>query len=168
MNDYRAIILAAALIFTYGLFSRLADRSPLTASVFFVGMGVLVGPLGLGLFHMEAKGEFVHILTEIALILMLFVDASTIDLEQLIQDRAIPIRMLFVGLPLTMALGAVVAYIMYPDANVWLLLLMALILSPTDAALGQAVVTSKAVPERVRRWILPRVIAIGSCSRCSK
>lgn len=153
MNDYPAIIFAAALTFTYGLFSRLADRSPLTAPMFFVGMGVLVGPLGLGLFHMEADGEFVHILTEIALILILFVDASTIDLKQLIAARAIPIRMLFVGLPLTMVLGAVVAYVMYPDANVWLLLVMALILSPTDAALGQAVVTSKAVPERVRCWI---------------
>ena len=104
-------------------------------------------------FHLEATGELVHILTEVTLILILFVDASTINLRQLIQDRSVPLRLLGVGLPLTMILGTLVAYLLFPGENIWLLVLMALILSPTDAALGQAVVKSKNVPERVRRWI---------------
>lgn len=153
MNDHPAIIFAAAMIFGYGLFSKLADRSPITAPMVFVAVGILVGPLGLNLFHIEAHGELVHILTEVTLILILFVDASTINLKQLVQDRSVPIRLLGVGLPLTMILGTLVAYLLFPEENIWLLVLMALILSPTDAALGQAVVKSKQVPERVRRWI---------------
>jgi NhaP-type Na+/H+ or K+/H+ antiporter len=153
MNDHPAIIFAAAMIFIYGLFSKVADRSPITAPMVFVAVGILVGPAGFNLFHMEAHGALVHILTEVTLILILFVDASTIDLKKLIADRAIPMRLLLIGLPLTMLLGTLVAYPLFPGVDIWLLFLMALILSPTDAALGQAVVKSEKVPERVRRWI---------------
>ena len=63
MNDHPTLIFAAAMIFTYGLFSKVADRSPVTAPMVFVAMGILVGPLGLNLFHMEVTGGLVHILT---------------------------------------------------------------------------------------------------------
>ncbi len=153
MNDHPALIFAAAMIFTYGLFSKIADRSPVTAPMVFVAMGILVGPIGLNLFDLEVRGELIHILTEVTLVLILFVDASTINLKQLIQDRNVPIRLLLIGLPLTMVLGTAVAYLLFPDVSIWQLILMALILSPTDAALGQAVVKSEKVPARVRRWI---------------
>ena len=153
MNDHPAIIFAALMIFVYGLFSKLADRSPVTAPMVFVAMGILVGPLVLDLFHMEINGGLIHILTEVTLILILFVDASTINLKQLVADRSVPIRMLGIGLPLTMLLGTLFAYLIFPELNIWMLVLMALILSPTDAALGQAVVKSEKVPERVRLWI---------------
>lgn len=153
MNDYPAIIFTAAMIFIYGLFSKISDRSPVTAPMVFVTMGILVSPIGLGYFQMEVNNELVHILTEVTLILILFVDASTINFKQLVQDRSIPVRLLLLGLPLTMLLGTAFAYIIYPEINIWLLVLMALILSPTDAALGQAVVKSEHVPQRVRRWI---------------
>ena len=153
MHDHPAIIFAAAMIFIYGLFSKVADRSPVTAPMVFVATGILVGPLGFNLFHMEPKGGLVKILTEVTLILILFVDASTINLKQLIQDRSIPQRLLLIGLPLSMLLGTLVAFLLFPGVDIWLLVLMALILSPTDAALGQAVVKSEKVPECVRRWI---------------
>ncbi|MDH3763469.1 MAG: cation:proton antiporter [Gammaproteobacteria bacterium] len=153
MNDHPAIIFAAAMIFIYGLFSKAADRSPVTAPMVFVTVGIVVGPAGFDFFHMEAKGGLVHILTEITLILILFVDASTINLKKLIADRAVPMRLLLIGLPLCMLLGTLVAWPLFPGVNIWLLAMMALILSPTDAALGQAVVKSEKVPERVRRWI---------------
>ncbi len=153
MGDHPSIIFAAAMIFIYGLFSKAADRSPITAPMVFVTTGILVGPLGLNLFHMEPLGELVRIITEVTLVLILFVDASTINLKHLIQDRSIPLRLLLIGLPLTMLIGTVVAYLLFPGVDIWLLALMALILSPTDAALGQAVVKSEKVPENVRRWI---------------
>jgi len=86
---------------------------------------VLVGPAAFGLFHMEAGGELVHILTEVTLILILFVDASTINLKKLIADRVIPMRMLLIGLPLTMLLGTLIAYPLFPGVDIWLLILMA-------------------------------------------
>jgi len=153
VTDIPALIFAAAMIFVYGLFSKAADRSPLTAPMFFVAVGILVGPAGLGLFRVHIDLEALHTLTEATLVLILFVDASTIDLKKLLAERAIPMRLLLIGLPLTMLLGTLLAYPLYPGVDIWLLLLMALILSPTDAALGQAVILSTQVPERVRRWI---------------
>ena len=153
MTDYPTLIFAAAMIFLYGLFSRAADRSLLTAPMFFVAVGVLAGPAGLDLFSIKTDLDAVHVLTEVTLVVVLFIDASTIDLKKLLAERAIPLRLLLIGLPLTMLLGALLAWPLYPEVNIWLLLTMALILSPTDAALGQAVILSSQVPERVRRWI---------------
>jgi NhaP-type Na+/H+ or K+/H+ antiporter len=153
MGDHPSIIFAAAMIFIYGLFSKVADRSPITAPMIFVATGIMVGPLGFNMFHMEPYGALVKIITEVTLVLILFVDATTINLKHLIKDRATPIRLLLIGLPLTMLTGTLVAYLLFPGVDIWLLALMALILSPTDAALGQAVVKSENVPERVRRWI---------------
>ena len=68
------------MLFPYGLFSKIADRSPVTAPMVFVAMGILVGPAGLNFFDLEVRGELIHILTEVTLVLILFVHASTINL----------------------------------------------------------------------------------------
>ena len=85
--------------------------------------------------------------------LVLFVDATTINLPTLMREKGVPFRLLFIGLPLTMGLGLVLAMLVFPGVNPWELALMAFILSPTDAALGQAVVTNRAVPESIREAI---------------
>lgn len=153
MGEHSTIIFITLLIFTFGLFSKISDNSPITAPMVFVFIGILFGPLFLDFFHLEIKGELIHTITEITLILILFVDASTINLKKLLEDRQIPQNLLLIGLPLTMIFGSFIGYLIYPDIQIWLLILMALILSPTDAALGQAVVKSKNVPEKIRRWI---------------
>jgi NhaP-type Na+/H+ or K+/H+ antiporter len=149
----KAILLTAILILVYGLFSRLADRSPITAPMVFVGVGMLFGPLGLGVFTITMKTEVVSVIAEITLILVLFVGATTIDVQSLLKKYKTPVRLLFVGLPLTMFLGAVIARQFFPGMNLWLIAMMAFILSPTDAALGQAVVESDDVPQATKESI---------------
>ena len=153
MHDHPAIIFAALLIFLYGLFSQLSERSPITAPMVFVAVGIFVSPLGLDLFALETSSGLVGIITELTLILILFIDASTIDPAKLLRERKYPIRLLFIGLPLTILTGTVAAWFLFPDLSLWVILLVALILSPTDAALGQAVVKSEKVPEQIRRWV---------------
>lgn len=144
------IFFAAPLVFVFGLFSALADKSPITAPMVFVAVGLLASPLCLNLFHADADTGGVQIIAEITLVLILFSDASTIDLKSLKKDYKIPLRLLGIGLPLTMALGVFVAIPLFPGMSLWLIAIMAFILSPTDAALGQAVVTSDEVPEKIR------------------
>ena len=153
MHDYPIIIFAALLAYVFGLFSKLAERSPVTAPMVFVVVGILVGPLGFGWLKVLVNTELVRVMAEIALVLVLFVDASLIDLPALIRTRGIPLRLLLIGLPLTMVLGILLAWPLFPGVSLWLLALLALILSPTDAALGQAVVKSELVPERIRQAI---------------
>jgi NhaP-type Na+/H+ or K+/H+ antiporter len=153
MHDYPIIIFAALLAYVFGLFSKLAERSPITGPMVFVGVGILAGPLGFDWVKVSINAELVRVMAEITLVLILFVDASLIDLPALIQARGIPLRLLLIGLPLTMLLGILLAWALLPGLSIWLLALLALILSPTDAALGQAVVKSEVVPERIRQAI---------------
>jgi sodium/hydrogen antiporter len=153
MHEYPFIIFAALLAYVFGLFSRLAERSPVTGPMVFVAVGILAGPLGFDWLEVSINAELIRVITEITLVLILFVDASLIDLPALLKSRRLPIRLLLIGLPLTMIFGILLAWALLPDMSIWLLALMALILSPTDAALGQAVVKSESVPENIRQAI---------------
>ena len=89
--------------------------------------------------------------TELTLAALLFADATTVPLRSLKGDAGVPGRLLSVGLLLTLVLGAVVAMLVVPGLSWAEAALIAAVLAPTDAALGMAVVTDKAVPVRVRR-----------------
>ena len=153
MADYPIIAFAALLFFAYGLFSKAAEKSVVTPPMIFVTIGIFASFFSVDFLNGGVKAPFVKIIAELALILVLFVDASTINLKALIKERRLPMRLLLIGLPVTMVLGTLIAIPLFPGVNIWLILLMALILSPTDAALGQAVVTSELVPEKIRRTI---------------
>ncbi len=144
------IFLAALLAFLFGLVSGVARRWPVTAPMVFVAIGCLFGPLGLDLFDTNIESELVQVVAEVTLAVILFTDASTIDLKKLRSEFHIPLRLLGVGLPLTMAAGFCLALLLYPEFGPWLAAAMAFILAPTDAALGQAVVANPRVPATVR------------------
>ena len=146
-----ALALGALGLIGYAAISRRTADSVLTAPMWFTALGY-VGAQLLGRdldLHMQAN--WVHLVAEIALVVVLFVDASQIDLARLRVERALPIRLLGVGLPLTIALGAVGARVVFPEMSWWEAGLIASILAPTDAALGQAVISNPAVPERIRQ-----------------
>ena len=82
---------------------------------------------------------------------MLFADASRIDLRLLRREIGIPVRLLGIGLPLTIVAGTVVAASVFTQLTWPEALVLAIVLAPTDAALGQAVVTDKRLPSRVRQ-----------------
>ncbi len=148
--DPIALLTVASVVLAFGLISGRAERSVITPPMVFTGVGLLVGSHGLGLTPMRSE-SLVHTLAELTLILVLFSDASRIDLRQLKKDHSIPIRLLLIGMPLTIALGALAAIVLFPQWSLWEGAVLAAILAPTDAALGQAVVSSPVVPVRVRQ-----------------
>ena len=62
----------------------------------------------------------------------------------------VPGRLLTWGLPLTVMFGAAVAAFMFTGLSIWEAALVGAILAPTDAALGQVVVTNPRVPQSSR------------------
>ena len=118
-----------------------------------MAVGLVLGPAGLGLLGVGFTSEATLLLTELTLAMLLFADASTVPLRDVWDDLGIPGRLLGIGLPLTMVLGTVLAKVMFPEASWAGAALVACILAPTDAALGLAVVTNKAVPVRIRRGL---------------
>ena len=92
----------------------------------------------------------VLVVAELALVLLLFTDAARVDVRAL-RGNVLPVRLLCIGLPLTIALGTGVAVALLSDLTFWECAIVAAVLAPTDAALGQAVVTNPALPLRIRQ-----------------
>jgi len=153
MSEYPIFIYAAVLILGFGIFSRLAEKSIVTPPMVFVLFGIIASFFRVDIVAGGVYAPAVKIIAELTLILVLFIDASTINLKELVKERKLPIRLLFVGLPITMVAGILIAIPLFPGMNIWVIAMMALILSPTDAALGQAVVSSSLVPQKIRQTI---------------
>jgi NhaP-type Na+/H+ or K+/H+ antiporter len=85
------------------------------------------------------------------LALLLFADAATLDFRQVRDDARLPARLLLIGMPLVIALGALVAYGLFPGEGLGFALLLAAVLAPTDAALGLPIFNNPRVPVRIRR-----------------
>lgn len=138
-------------VVSFSLISARAQMLVFTPPMVFVVLGVVLGQNGLAVVDMNFGHDAIHTLAEITLILVLFTDAARINLAQLRADHNVPVRLLLVGMPLTILLGAVVALELFPGFSIWEAALLAAILTPTDAALGQAVVSSPKVPQRIRQ-----------------
>jgi sodium/hydrogen antiporter len=145
-------VVALTLLAFAGISGRIAG-TPITAAMVFTGVGLLVGSEALGLVEPSPTGETVKLLAEATLALVLFADASRIDVRALRGELSVPVRLLGIGLPLTLAAGFVFALVVFPELSWSEALLLAVILAPTDAALGQAVVTLMRLPSRVRQGL---------------
>ncbi len=145
------LLLVGLSVLGYALVSGRLVMTPVTAPMVFTSVGLIIGVGGLGWFDLEIDDESVRLLVEATLVLVLFTDAIRIDLRVLRHQAALPVRMLGIGLPLTIAAGTGAALLLVPSLSVLEAALLAAVLAPTDAALGQAVVSDQRLPVRVRQ-----------------
>ena len=143
---------ALALIAVAAVSKRLSG-SPITPAIMFVSIGILVGPEVLDAVDFSSTDSTVRALAEATLALVLFSDASRIDLGELRRESSVPLRLLGIGLPLTIGLGALAAAVIFDALTFWEAVIIGVVLAPTDAALGQAVVTDPRVPGRIRQGL---------------
>jgi NhaP-type Na+/H+ or K+/H+ antiporter len=144
-----SLFLLFVFTLAYTMVARRLASTAVTAPMLFIGFGLLLSQTGW-MPQGEAE-EILHLLAEVALILVLFFDAAQTDLRALRRQHTWPVRMLLIGLPLAILLGTFGAWLVLPAWPIVALFLLASILAPTDAALGQAVVTNAIVPMRARR-----------------
>ncbi len=150
MSEYQILTVFAAFAFAYSLIASRLERTPVNGALVYVAVGILLGPQGLALIDLTVDGEGISRLAELALAVCLFTDSANANLSVLRRIEAIPIRLLLIGLPLTIALGVGVAFLLFGDLSFFEVALIATMLAPTDAALGKAVVTNADVPAKVR------------------
>jgi NhaP-type Na+/H+ or K+/H+ antiporter len=146
-----AFVVAALVVFVWGASSGRLERADLTAPIVFTAVGAALA--GIGLVHASSAPEQLKPLVEITLVLVLFADAARVRLHDLRGDLGLVLRLLAVGLPLTLMAGWGLARWLLPGLGLWAALLVGAALAPTDAALGVPVVTNPAVPSRIRRVI---------------
>lgn len=142
----------------YGLQSRRLQRRNISSPMMMVLTGLLIA-LPLGIWHaapMNAVEGSIHFATgfaEMTLAIILFLDAAVLNYRKEKAARNVATRLLLIGLPLT--IGVTWAFIVGLDPTIGVIpaLILALIVSPTDAALGRPVLENKGVPDPVRQGI---------------
>ncbi|MGA2373480.1 MAG: cation:proton antiporter [Candidatus Korobacteraceae bacterium] len=140
-----------SLLFVYALLSGRASQTPITAPLLFTAAGMAMSPFWM---HITASGMTANVflrLAEVGLVLLLFTDASHTDLTVLRRIGNLPGRLLSTGMLLTILLGTIVARLVFPSLSIWEAGILSAILAPTDAGLGQVVVSSARVPMRIRQ-----------------
>ncbi len=144
-----AYLALALFLVAFTMIAHKLSSTILTAPMAFLGFGVLASQLGLA--PAAATEAALHLVAEVALIILLFLDAAQIDVTALKNRYVWPVRMLLIGLPLGFLIGAAAGWLLLPGWPLAAVALVAAILVPTDAALGQSVISNPAVPDRPRR-----------------
>lgn len=142
-----------ACIVAYSLLTKVISKTILTLPIIFVAIGYFCAPVTHSLGTTEELRASARLVAEITLILILFTDASSVRFSKLKATFTIPLRMLVIGMPATIALGTLVVFYLSPGGGLALSLLTAALLTPTDAALGQTVVSSAQVPQHLSQSI---------------
>ncbi|MCO6450312.1 MAG: cation:proton antiporter [Caldilineales bacterium] len=140
-------------ILVAGAVSRRIQGTIISLAMVYTVLGLLIGEWGLGFVTMDLNSEIIRIITELTLVLLLASDAARINVRMLIRDHTLPQRLLGIGLPLTMLLGTLLAYVIFGELGLWGAVVLAILLAPTDAGLGQPVVTNPRVPVRIRQTL---------------
>ncbi len=150
--NWELAIVAGAVIAVASI-SRLLTGTPVTTAMVFVLIGLILGPLVIGEVTFNVKATGVRTLAEATLAVVLFSDAARIRLRALRAEYSVPVRLLGIGLPLTIAAGTGLALVLFGALSAPEAIVLAVTLAPTDAALGQAVVTEPRLPSRIRQGL---------------
>ena len=145
------MVIIALFVIGYGAISGRLDRTVITGPMIFVAFGYLLSEKGFGLIEADVEHEFINLIAELTLIIVLFSDATRINLKLLRKEHDLPIRLLAIGLPLTILAGILFATMIFTEFGFWEAAVLATILAPTDAALAQVVLSGNKVPARIRQ-----------------
>jgi len=147
---YLTLTLLCAFILIYSLGSRRIESWPVNGALVFTLFGLAFGSEGLGWLGLKANEEGLSLVAELTLAVVLFSDAANVNMSVLLKNLRLPKRLLLIGLPLTILLGILSGYLLFAGMGLLSIALLATMLAPTDAALGKAVITNPAVPEKLR------------------
>ena len=141
------------VVFGWAVFSDRLARWNITGPIILTVAGFLLSNQDWGALPINVETPSVHLLAEVTLALLLFSDAARVDVTALRRDIRVPARLLLIGLPLTLVLGALAAALLFGDFTWALAGFVGAALAPTDAALSIQVINDKRIPMRIRRTL---------------
>ncbi len=147
---YQYLTIVAAFLLFYSLFAGRFETRLVNGPMMFLLAGWVLGSGVLQVLTPSIAGQGFRLLAELTLAIVLFTDAANANLAVLRANNRLPLRLLLIGLPLTLVAGWAFGLLVFADAP-WLeMAILSTILAPTDAALGKAVVSNPAVPAPTR------------------
>ncbi|CAI8739124.1 cation:proton antiporter [Pseudomonas sp. IT-P294] len=150
---YQNLALLAAFLLAYSIFAGKLESRLINGPLMFMLAGLILGPAVLGVLQPRIDKEGLKILAELTLAIVLFSDAANADLKVLRAYEGLPLRLLLIGLPLTILSGWLAGIWLFPQVPLLELAILATLLAPTDAALGKAVVSNPKVQAPVREGL---------------
>jgi NhaP-type Na+/H+ or K+/H+ antiporter len=145
-----AYLVIATFLILYGVVSKRLQSTIISDPIVFVIFGFCLSTSVSGLVT-DKDHVFINTIANLTLILILFSDASRINLRLFWREGNLPMCLLGIGLPLTILAGVFVGVVIFTGLPFWQAAILATILAPTDAALAQAVINSERVPGRIRQ-----------------
>jgi sodium/hydrogen antiporter len=143
-----ALLYSGALLAVAAALSGLMRGTVLSISVLSVAAGVALALTGA--IDVDLDDPAVVNLFLLALIVTLFSDGLFVERELLFLHWSPPVRALVIAMPLTLALLALAAKLLFPELSWAEAFLLGSVLSATDPVVTSAVVTSQRVPATVR------------------
>jgi NhaP-type Na+/H+ or K+/H+ antiporter len=143
-------LVLAVLVLGYALVSKQVNRSYVAPALIFMLLGMALGPFGLHLLEAGPGTEGYTILAQLALTVILFNQAANLNFNQIRVHGPVALRLLIIGIPLTVVLGALTAVVLLPVLPWWEAVCLAAAVAPTEVALIEALLEDPRIPERVR------------------
>ncbi|MFC3033048.1 cation:proton antiporter [Pseudoalteromonas fenneropenaei] len=151
--SYTALAWLGVALFIYSISVRQLQRAELTGPMWFVLIGI---GLALGFEHhvsiRELDRQLWQPVVELTLAIFLFSDAAKTRLRVLAASYQLPTLLLLLGLPLTVLFATAVAHYLL-GLSFAAAALLAIVVTPTDAALCRGFITAKQVPANLREAI---------------
>jgi NhaP-type Na+/H+ or K+/H+ antiporter len=148
--NVETVAVLTVLVFGWAVLSGALARRNVTGPLIFATAGYLLGNPDWGPMPVDVGASSIHVIAEVTLALLLFTDAARVNVRELRADASLPVRLLGIGLPLSVAAGAVIAGPVL-DLPWGLALFLGASLAPTDAALSVQVINDQRIPMRLRR-----------------
>ncbi|MFC5587173.1 cation:proton antiporter [Nitratireductor kimnyeongensis] len=149
MDIHEALVLLFLAFTAYSLLSRKIEASVVSGPMLFTA-------LGYGFYLADASltspldNSVVEFLATATLAIILFRDAANIHISSVMAERATALlsaRLLCIGIPLTILAGTAAGMALFPALGFFGALVLAIVLTPTDAALAQPVFGDDGLPE---------------------
>ena len=148
--DNTTIFTLTVMVLCYAVISALVKRWYVAPALIFVLCGMALGPFGIGAIDVGNNVDNFLLPAELALTLILFNQASALDLSAVVRRGGITFRLLVIGIPLSLGLGTLTGALLIPIMPLWEAVAMAAIVAPAEVALIAALLEDRRIPEPVR------------------
>lgn len=137
MTNAQWFLMVGGLLLVMGLTFTVLKRSPITAAIIYLAVGMMVGPSGLNLFHFNPLKEsaLLEALTEVAVLISLFSAGVKMPVPFSFARWRTPVLLATVSMTVTVAMVAGFAWYLL-DMSLGAAVLLGAIVAPTDPVLA--------------------------------
>ncbi|OFA07626.1 cation:proton antiporter [Duganella phyllosphaerae] len=137
MQSTHWFILIGLLMLARGMAATTISRSPFTSAIVYLGVGLVLGPTVLNLFHFEPSDEsgLLEVLTEVAILVSLFSAGIKMPVPFRRANWDAPLRLAWISMIFTVVLVAAFGFFVL-GLPVGAAILLGGILAPTDPVLA--------------------------------